>query len=435
MGLTFRLRHLSRVAGRAARRQWRRAANAHAVRIHSRARAGIDRHPPPLPSAREILVIRPDEIGDLVLASAFLRELRGSAPLARITLVVKRSVAPLVVACPHVDRVAIYDWESAMDSADPEPDLRWLARRTARQALSGVVYDYVLLPRRCPDWCEATFLAWCVDSRCVAGSEDALSDVYPQRHHRAHLLDRCFRDDRVQHEVSHGLDYLRWLGGAPQHDVLEVWVPSAAREQARALLRRRFDPARNIIALHPSGGRSKLKQWPLERFQALARELAVTDRAQLLVVGGPDEAEKFRAAFPASLSADIHVVAGELPLPLMAAALAEVSLFVGGDSGPAHLAAAQGTPTLALFGPTSEVRFAPRGAHARVLSARIDCSPDRSGTFIDRCHTCVHSRLLCMESLEVRSVLAEVRCELQRHATPRPPASTGSPEFLPTPSP
>jgi ADP-heptose:LPS heptosyltransferase len=435
MGLIFRLRHLAGIARRRVRRQWRRAANRRAARRIALARSRAERHPPPLREAREIAVIRPDEIGDIVLASAFLRELRRSAPRARITLVVKRSVRPLVAACPYVDRVAVFDHERASDSAHPEPDLQWLGREVAARTFGGTSFDYVLLPRRCPDWCEATFLAWCLDSSCVAGSEDALSDLYPQRHHRAHLLDRCFRDDRVIHETAHGLEFLRWLGGDVRNDTLEVWLDEATRQRAREFLRRRFDLARPIVALHPSGGRSPLKQWPVARFQALARTIASSGAAQVIVVGGPDEAEWIKAAFSDASLPGLCAVPGELPLAELAAALGEVRLFVGGDSGPAHLAAAQGTPTLALFGATSETRFSPRGPAARVLSARVDCSPDQRGIFIDRCQTCLHDRLRCMEALTLEPVLAAVQTALRSAAPARMHAPVGAPEILPLVSP
>ncbi len=122
-----------------------------------------------------------------------------------------------------------------------------------------------------------------------------------------------------------------------------------------------------VVALHPgSGGRAK--NWPIDGWIAVARSLLSSDaKIHLLIVGGEADADQLRAmsrALPARTS-----VAEHLPLPQLAAVLAQCSAFVGHDSGISHLAAAVGTPTLLLFGPTDPRIWAPANANARVLRA------------------------------------------------------------------
>ena len=164
---------------------------------------------------------------------------------------------------------------------------------------------------------------------------------------------------------------IRPPGGSPQH-LLDVWsgdlgldgslaitpwhVPPVLRDAGAACLcRSRIDPHRPYVVLHPgSGGASKC--WPVERFMALAGRLD----APVVFAVGPVERERWGEAVFARLAAVAVVVAPALDE--LAGLLAGARAFVGNDSGPAHLAAAVGTPAVTLFGPTDPRHFAPRAA-------------------------------------------------------------------------
>ena len=154
-----------------------------------------------------------------------------------------------------------------------------------------------------------------------------------------------------------------WLWGAV-HDWVGLEMPSlpplqpSADEErnAEAILARL--PA-GFLALHPGSG-SPAKNWPRERFRRLAERLCPT-RPFLLVRGEADTA----ACAPVA-DDPRAVLASELPLRVLGAALGRSGLFVGNDSGLSHLAAAYGAPTLALFGPTDPRCWRPLGAHVAV---------------------------------------------------------------------
>ncbi len=116
----------------------------------------------------------------------------------------------------------------------------------------------------------------------------------------------------------------------------------------------------DFLALHPGSG-APAKNWPDERFEALAARLS-PDRPYLLVLG-PAERERGRDR------ASGAVVARELPLRTLGALLSRAGLFVGNDAGISHLAAASGAPTLALFGPTDPLLWSPVGGNVRCLRA------------------------------------------------------------------
>ena len=132
-------------------------------------------------------------------------------------------------------------------------------------------------------------------------------------------------------------------------------------EQARAGEWRARLPSA-FLALHPGSG-SAAKNWPAERFAALARALS-PGRDWLLVCGPADDAPA------AVLSREPRaVLAHELPPRVLGALLAQAGLFAGNDSGVTHLAAASGAPTLALFGPTDPSQWAPMGPAVTTLRA------------------------------------------------------------------
>jgi heptosyltransferase-2 len=121
-------------------------------------------------------------------------------------------------------------------------------------------------------------------------------------------------------------------------------------------------PAR-FLAIHPGSG-SPRKNWPAERYAGLADALSPAE--PFLVVAGPaDDA----AVLPSMRRPDAVRAAG-LPPRTLGALLARARTFVGNDSGVTHLAAAAGTPTLALFGPTDPAQWAPVGTSVRVLRGR-----------------------------------------------------------------
>jgi ADP-heptose:LPS heptosyltransferase len=147
-----------------------------------------------------------------------------------------------------------------------------------------------------------------------------------------------------------------------------VWTAEEDRDRAAALL----PPGSPIIALAPTANWTG-KVWPPDRFVALFRELSAREdfagaRAAILAGHGPSEralAIPVLAALPDAID-----LGGKLTLAEAAACLARAALFVGNDSGLMHIAAAAGTPTLGLFGPTPAAEYAPAGRAAAAVVAR-----------------------------------------------------------------
>jgi ADP-heptose:LPS heptosyltransferase len=157
-----------------------------------------------------------------------------------------------------------------------------------------------------------------------------------------------------------------------------------------------------LIGVHAAGGRES-KQWHLDRFAAVARELAASRGATIVLTGGDgdralvDEVKRDLAGVP------VVDAAGGLDVPTLAGVLARLDLFVTSDTGPMHLAAAVGTPVVALFGPAQPARYGPRAAVERIVRVDLPCSPcGRVRLPPERCRGHVPD---CMDGITVAAVL------------------------------
>jgi heptosyltransferase-2 len=132
---------------------------------------------------------------------------------------------------------------------------------------------------------------------------------------------------------------------------------------------------RPFVAMEAGGAYGTAKRWPEASFAALARRLVGGDGVDVVLVGTADAAP-LHARIAAAAGVPLRSAAGATDLPQLAALLARARLLVSNDTGPMHLAAAVGTPVLALFGSTDPAVCGPLGAGpVRVLYDRVTCSP------------------------------------------------------------
>jgi ADP-heptose:LPS heptosyltransferase len=203
-------------------------------------------------------------------------------------------------------------------------------------------------------------------------------------------------------------------------------VPDEARREARLLLGN-ADASRLLVGLHASGGR-QIKQWHVDRFAQVATRLA-RDLAATIVLTGTPEDRPLVDRITSVLPADVTVldVAGPMDLPVFAGLLEQLSLFVTGDTGPMHLAAALGTPVVALFGPSDPARYGPLTDRARVVTADLWCRPCSR---VRRPPTrCVGHVPDCLNGIDVEAVcraaddlLNEARAQVSDATEPAPEA-------------
>jgi lipopolysaccharide heptosyltransferase II len=348
----------------------------------------------PSPRPARVLAVRLGAIGDVVNALTFASALEQASPTSYVGWVVHPLAEPLVRGHPGVDRVHV--WARAGGVGE---FLRLV--RELRAERYDVAVDLQRLAK-------SAFLARLSGAKRVLGHDRARSKEWSW----LWTSERLAPGEGGEHMVGQYLAFARRLGA-------RVEVPRFAFARDEAAERRAGELVAELggaPVLVNLGASKPANRWEPERFGALAAALA---RAGLPVclTGGPDDrgaAERARARLG---GARVRDLVGATSLRELVALSARARLFVGCDTGPMHLAAAQGVPVVALFGPADPARTGPFGAGHVVVRVPPSCAP--CGRKL-----CNQSRHACMEDIDVERVLAAVRARLAAHPTPLPSPRT-----------
>ncbi len=318
---------------------------------------------------QRIVIIRLDNIGDVVLSSSMLRELRSLYPGAWLTLVVNSYTRPLVEHCPYVNEVL--DVSLAYTSVFSVFADLGRAFRFFRSTLGLQSWDMAIMPRWGPDTHFATLLAaWTGATRRIAFSERTSKE----RRRLNRGFDRLYTDvlpgGSLKHEAEHNLDIVRYLGGKIQSAGLEVWLsPSDQASADRYWTEAGLANSATVIAFGV-GAKHSRRRWPAFRFAQLIEDLSSGLEFIPLVLCGPEDKALARAIRDRVKAAPL--IPEDLSIRQTAALLGRCALFIGNDSGPMHLAAAMGLPTIEI------------SCHPAAGDPEHENSPDRFGPFTDR---------------------------------------------------
>lgn len=303
------------------------------------------------PIPRRILLVRLREIGDVVFTTPAIRALRERFPAAHISYVVEPHAAPVVDRNPHLDRVIVAPRTRGARGLLPDLDLG----RRLRAERFDLVIDFHGGPR-------AGLLTWLSRGRERVGYRVAgRSWIYTRRVDRPRQL-------RARHSVENQWDLLAAIG-IPRPDPARQPVEMAVDPAAAAAVNTRLavagvGPADRLSVIHVSAG-NPFRRWPLERFVAVAAAIARDTGARVVITSGPSEHEAAgrvvagaRAAVASRLQ-ELIVACGDFSLAELRALLERAVVFVGGDSGPLHIAATSPAAIVGLYGPTLPARSAP----------------------------------------------------------------------------
>lgn len=294
-------------------------------------------------------------VGDAVMNTPFLAATRTLFPRARIIVLARSSVAPVVDSHPDVDEVWRIDDRSWAG--------RWEAARRLRAARIDVAFAL-------PNSMNAALLLWAGRARHRVGYD---------RDGRGMLLTvpvALRPSDLAVHEVRYYLRLLApWGVKNTNPPPLKLFVTDDERRAFDAWLEGRGIPlGQPLIGVNPAAYYGTAKRWLPERFAAAAGELAARLEARVLVTGldreRPIAEEVCRAGGPA-----FDNVAGEMDLRGLMTFLERARLFLTNDSGAMHLAAGLGTPLVAIFGSTDWVTTAPLGEQSRIVRVETECAP------------------------------------------------------------
>jgi heptosyltransferase-2 len=294
--------------------------------------------------ARSILVVRLDGIGDLVLISPFLRELRRLNPNAWITLVVDPGFVNLVGLCPLVSEVLTFEPRRRFGKLE----LHIRALRLAGGHLWQRHFDLALLPRWDIDYFHSAFVGYFSGARCRLGYSENVTPLKQQYDRGLDMLFTRTLDDRIsKHDAERNLDLLRQAGGTVIDDRLELWLGDEDREAAQAALTSRGVTSNDLLVGFAPGAGHPKRLWPLRRFIDLGRFLQQECGARVLIIGGAEDRER-ALQLQENLGTAALSFAGEMTLRQTGALLEHVPLVVANDSGPMHLAAAAGAAVVEI---------------------------------------------------------------------------------------
>jgi lipopolysaccharide heptosyltransferase II len=383
--------------------------------------------------AGSILVVRLDYLGDLVLMSPFLRELRRLNPNAWITLVVDPRFVNLVELCPFINEVLAFETRRRFGKLE----LHVRALRLARQHLWQRQFDLALLPCWDIDYFHSAFVAYFSGALCRVGYSENVIPLKQQHNRDLDILFTRTLDDRTsKHEAERNLDFLGEVGGMIADDRLELWLSDEDRETARAALTSRGVTGNDLlVGIAPGAGHPK-RVWPLCRFIDLGRFLQQECGARLLIFGGPEDRER-ALQLQENLGTSAVSFAGEMTLRQTGALLEHVPLVVSNDSGPMHLAAAGGAAVLEIScHPTSgdplhlnsPVRFHPWVEEYTVLQPPQAAEPCTGGCEWHEAH-CILGVSVEVAQEAARTLLARRLGSLQTERRSCPGALTGKVRF------
>jgi lipopolysaccharide heptosyltransferase II len=299
-----------------------------------------------------ILLVRLRQIGDVVFTTPAVRALRERFPDAEVSYLVEPVAAPVVSHNPHIDHVIVAPRRRGL--AGLAIDLVLARRLRARRF--DLAIDFHGGPR-------AAMLTWLSGAPVRIGYEVVgRTWMYTRSVERPRAL-------RARHSVENQWDLLRTLGVPPADPgAYPVEMRTASRpalDVAQRLLAAGVTAHDHLVVIHVSAG-NPFRRWPVPSFAEVAASLAAGPaHARIVVTSGPSEREAAarvsadaRRRLPAADRARI-LDCGEFSIDELRALVDRAALFIGGDSGPMHVAATSRVPIVALYGPTLPARSAP----------------------------------------------------------------------------
>jgi lipopolysaccharide heptosyltransferase II len=346
-----------------------------------------------------ILIVRLREIGDVVFTTPAIAALRTRFPDAHLTYIVEPAAAPVVAANPHLNDVIVAPRRRGPLGLIADVALG----RRLRAARFDLAIDFHGGPR-------ASLLAWL--SRAPTRIGYAIPGrgwMYTRRVARP-------RELRARHSVENQWDLLAPLDIAPpdrtRFPVQMPVDPAVAHDVDARLSRAGVAAGDPIVVVHVSAG-NPFRRWPLAHFVDLIAALAGDDaRRRVVVTSGPSDQEA-----AARVIADVRarvgsrgerqiVSCGDFSLAELRALLDRAALYIGGDSGPLHVAATTHVPIVGLYGPTLPARSAPwrdpRYPTESVDAGQLPCRP------CDQ-RVCVPGDFRCLTSIAPAQVLDAAR--------------------------
>jgi len=345
---------------------------------------------------RRILVVKADHIGDFVTALPAIRRLRAHFPDARISVLANHVVQDFTALDPAIDEIIEFDFFHAR-SALGRRELTAGEMDALRDRLAPYRFDLAIDLRKHLDTRDLL--------RASGASITAGFD---------HMGQFPWLDIALEWEGDRGLHGKRYhitddllhlvdtVGAEAETDRTGILPEAISALQAAADLPDALVAflSTPVVAVHPGAG-NEMKQWPEPYFAELIDLLMSRHGLRTLLLGGPDEVDIAARVLALTEHPDrVLSVAGDLSLNALPVVISRCALYVGNDSGPKHIAAAVGVPTVGIHsGTVDPAEWAPMGPRAVAVARRMSCGP----CYLTKLADC-HRNLACLRELEPQTV-------------------------------
>lgn len=332
-------------------------------------------------SVNKILIRGPNWVGDSVLAIPAMKAIRAHFSGAEMTLLVRPWVAGIFTSVPFINRV----WSEPRPSGFAD----W-SRVTREIRKRG--FDLAML---LPNSFESALMVFLgrVPERVGYGTDG-----------RGLLLTSAIAPPReTLHQVDYYLALAEAVSASVENPSIGIEATAEERANARKLLRAEGIPeGEPFLVLNPGAAYGSAKRWREDRFARAGDTLAQEMGLRVAIIGSETE-RLIGEAVRSRMKSNTAVLSGKTSLETLIGVLAESSLMITNDSGPMHIAAALGVPTVAVFGSTDERVTGPYGPRTKIVKHPVECSPCllRECPIDHRCMERVETEDVCQAAREL----------------------------------
>jgi 3-deoxy-D-manno-octulosonic-acid transferase/heptosyltransferase-1 len=335
---------------------------------------------------KRIALVRLGSLGDIVHALPVAYCLRREFPQAHLAWVVEAEHRQLLEGCNGIDELIVLDTRSWRRGIISKP-WREIAEKVRQLRAAG--FDLVLE------------LQGLIKSGVVAYISGAKRRLGFSRQYCREPVSACFTNEHVSpgqdevHIIDKNLAFIRYLG--LRTSPWEFDLPSSAADIHyidNFLIEQGLGTGRELVGINPGAG-WVTKRWGAERYARLGDRLIGQLKQRVILIWGPGERELVEDI--ARRMTHVPIIACPTSVTQLVELTRRCRLFVAGDTGPLHLAAALGVPTVALYGPSDPARNGPYGSIHETIYHRLECS----GCYKRQCN-----KLDCMQKIKVEEVLS-----------------------------
>ncbi len=345
-----------------------------------------------------ILIVKMSAVGDVVHTLPALNAIRKHYPDARIEWLVEEAASDLVKGHQALDRVLVSErkrWIRGLSSSlclnSVSESFRFVKK--LRQTSYDLIFDFQGLLK-------SGVLVGLARGKRKIGYDKGMEHMEQSYRFLNERVPPVSMDNHALLRSMMLLDYL----GIPASDIsFNLPVGDRHRDMAyRLLARYGVGQRKPLVAIHPVA-KWETKLWSNDKFSRLADKLIERYGAEVIFTGTRADYRTIEHIV-SNMKSKAANLAGETALKTLAALHEKIDFLVSPDTGPMHIAAALGTPVIALFGPTAPWRTGPFGNGHQVVQTQIDCSP----CFKRTCKT-----VDCMEKITVEQVLESAKAILE----------------------